>query len=321
MVISIKEQCQGCDKNILKHNQFACCHNCSKIAHAKCAEKVYSFDQIHDCWTCWECNSNIPQIYNPFDSLFQDKHLQDDSDSLAEITTLTQILKKCENYSSKEVNNILKNSNAMSILFNNIDGLTANFDSLSAELSSLQNKFSIITLAETNLDAEHKGLFSLNGYQSIFQSKIPNKRKGSGLAIYIEDKFLHTTCEEFSKCSKNMESLFIKISNTSESTIVGVIYRPPSGNIDQFFNEYENLLAKLPSKNVYITGDFNIDLHKRSAQLGKYENIFFGNGLLPLISRSTHFKPGCSPSCIDNIFAKSIESVSRVEGRIIVYLK
>ena len=81
-------------------------------------------------------------------------------------------------------------------------------------------------------------------------------------------------------------------------------------NIDQFFNEYENLLAKLPSKNVYITGDFNIDLHKRSAQLGKYENIFFGNGLLPLISRSTHFKPGCSPSCIDNIFAKSIESVS-----------
>ena len=306
----LHERCQGCSKNILKHNKFASCHNCSKIAHAKCAQKIYSFDQVHDYWTCWECNSNTPQIYNPFDSLFQAKHLQDDSEALTEINQISQILKKCENHSSRQVNNILKNPNVTSILFNNIDGLTANFDTLSTELSTLENKFSIITFAETNLDAEHKDLFNLNGYQSVFQSKTPNKNRGSGLAIYIEDKFLHTTCDESSQCSKNLESLFINVSNTIEPILVGVIYRPPSGNIDQFLSEFEKLLSKLPSKNVYITGDFNIDLHKRCAQLSKFENIFFGNGLLPTISRSTHCKPGCNPSCIDNIFVKSVEPIA-----------
>ena len=32
-----KEQCQGCNKNILKHHKFAVCSHCNKIAHEKCA--------------------------------------------------------------------------------------------------------------------------------------------------------------------------------------------------------------------------------------------------------------------------------------------
>ena len=55
----------------------------------------------------------------------------------------------------------------------------------------------------------------------------------------------------------------------------------------------------LPQSNVYLTGDFNIDLHKHTA--AAFEDIMFGNGFSPIISIATHFKPGCSPSCIDNI--------------------
>ena len=35
----------------------------------------------------------------------------------------------------------------------------------------------------------------------------------------------------------------------------------------------------------------------------------FGNGFYLLLSIATHFKPGCSPSCIDNILTNSTDLV------------
>ena len=63
----------------------------------------------------------------------------------------------------------------------------------------------------------------------------------------------------------------------------------------------------LPQSNIYLTGDFNIDFHKHTA--AAFEDIMFGNGFSPLISIATNFKPGCSPSCIDNILTNSTDLV------------
>ena len=104
-----------------------------------------------------------------------------------------------------------------------------------------------------------------------------------------------------------MECLFIRINNISTPITVGVIYRPPSGDMDLFLSEFNSVLEKLPTSNVIMTGDFNIDLHK--PKIDSYENIFFGHGFVPLISIATHTKPGCKPSCIDNIFCNSTDSV------------
>ena len=35
----------------------------------------------------------------------------------------------------------------------------------------------------------------------------------------------------------------------------------------------------------------------------------YGNGFVPLISIATHFKPGCKPSCIDNISTNSTDNI------------
>ena len=93
-------------------------------------------------------------------------------------------------------------------MFNNIDGVKTNFDKLSAELSVANSDFSVITLAETNIDSCNKDLFRLHGYQSVYQAKIGGKKKGSGLGIYIKDQFMYTLNEDFSQCTKNLESLF-----------------------------------------------------------------------------------------------------------------
>ena len=192
-------------------------------------------------------------------------------------------------------------------MFKNIDGVTSNFDLFSTEITSTNDKLSVITLAETNLDECNKNLFTIRGYQSVYQSKITGKHKGSGLAIYLKDVFLHTKKDELSQCTPHLESLFISINNTDNPLTIGVIYRPPNGDHSKFLAELQSLFKMLPQSNFYLTGDFNIDLHKHTA--AAFEDIMFGNGFSPLISIATHFKPGCSPSCIDNILTNSTDLV------------
>ena len=84
-----------------------------------------------------------------------------------------------------------KNKNSLfSTYFYNIDGNSTNFDLHSASLNILQHKFSIIALAETNVDETQKGLYKLsNEYESVYSSKISKKVKGTGLAIYIKNEY------------------------------------------------------------------------------------------------------------------------------------
>ena len=63
--------------------------------------------------------------------------------------------------------------------------------------------------------------------------------------------------------------------------MIGVAYRPPNGNKVQSLAELNSLMTKLPHSNVYLTGDFNIDLLGNSAT--ELEDTVFVNGFNPLI--------------------------------------
>ena len=96
--------------------------------------------------------------------------------------------------------------------------------------------------------------------------------------------------DEFSKCTKKLESLFVQITNTTAPWYVGVVYRPPSGSKSEAIAELEKLMQCLPNKKVIILEDFNDDL-------------------LNPDSLANHFKPGCNPSLIDNILTNSSENI------------
>ena len=262
MVISTKsrETCHSCSKNILKHHSFVICKTCDKICHSKCANKVYTFNFIENNWCCWECSSLEETRYNPFKSYRYDKYSQPDIESFDEIHQLENLLNSCKRYTFHELGSQVKNSNEqLSIMFKNIDGVTSNFDLFSTELMLKNEELSVLTLAETNLEECYKNIFKIQGFESIYQSKIIGKHKGSGLAIYVKEAFLFTKLDAFSQCSSNLESLFISINNAENPIIVGVLYRPPSGDTTLFFSELNLILQKLPLTNVYLSGDFNID--------------------------------------------------------------
>ena len=197
-------------------------------------------------------------------------------------------------------------SDKFSVLFNNIDGNSTNFDRLNNEISSLGITPSIIAIAETNIDECHKNVYQLNGYESVYLSKEQGKHKGSGIGLYVKDNIDFNVLDSLRVSSQNLQALFIETTNTNIPQIVGVVYCLQTGSLNAFYIELGKLLSQLPNDNVIITGDFNINLHQPCAE---FEDTLFSHGFLPSISIATHEKPGCSASCIDNILTNSLNNI------------
>ena len=73
-------------------------------------------------------------------------------------------------------------------------------------------------------------------------------------------------------CTKNMECLFVTITNTNVPITVGAVYRPPSGLVKKFLNEWEAILKELSKENAIVMGDFDIDLLKPNAE---FEGVLY----------------------------------------------
>jgi len=268
-------------------------------------------------WFCSDCKSTHGQIrYNPFRDLISSGV---DKDAIcADFVKAGGILNDCSTLDNINHLNCILRSNPktnppenFSVFFNNIDGNQSNFNSLSIDLDRHDCKFSAITLCETNCDSPSKDLYHLQGYESIYQSKITGKSKGSGLAIYIKNNFMFVDIPKLSRSTPDIEALFVEIANPGNPITLGVVYRPPSGNADNFINEFHRLLSALPKKNAFVTGDFNLNLHSASnSHVRNFENCFITNGFAPAISVWTHQQPHCSRTCIDNILSNSFDNIT-----------
>ena len=267
-------------------------------------------------WQCLECTKTEKKRYNPFPAINFDKYDPVQITESEDIAEISNVLESCKSYNPENFKNLLQeNSNfeiLPSILFNNIDGNQSNFDHFVCDISQYSHPFSFIGISETNIDPCHMDLYTIPGYTSEYNVKNPNKNKGSGVALYIKENYTYIRLEEFCKCSKNLEYLFIQVTNTNEPFFVGVLYRPPSGSKVEALVELENVLQKLPSKRVFVTGDFNDDLFIPGSQ--KFESTIFCNNMIPLISLATHFKPGCNPSLLENVLTNSLENI-KITGR------
>ena len=112
------------------------------------------------------------------------------------------------------------------MLFQNIDGNKSNFDTLAIELKCYE--FSIIALAETNEDSEIKDLYQLTNYRSFYQEKCNyNKKKGSGVALYIHNTPYADIFQPASRVTGNLELLFVQLKNGDTQITIGVHISTP----------------------------------------------------------------------------------------------
>ena len=311
-----KEVCGCCHKNISLGQSITECQKCNWVIHSRCYKKS-SFKLVNNTPYCQNCCQLVKVIYNPFQNLDgirqmdnldtdgSDKSYNNDiTEIIDDLSVISSLLNSCREIQSiVDLNKLLDQNptsdKTFSTFFQNVDGNKSNFDNFATNIHQIQHKFSIIGLAETNVDPSNKDLYMLDDYTSIYQEIDPIKFKGTGVALYVHDSLNATINANLSQSSSNLESLFVTIHNGSQKLTVGVIYSPPSRDVNQFLVELGLLLGKCPSRNVYIMGDFNIYLHKLDSENSRaFEDSVLSNGLFPLISLCTHAKPDCRETCI-----------------------
>ena len=318
MIVLQKEKCDSCLKFISLGQSITECNSCSTaVIHTNCYKKS-KFKNINNNFYCLVCSNKVELRYNPFKDLeVLDSLTDNESENLDNFTgdlkEASSVLDKCIKINTKSLINLMSDQYNMNIYFHNIDGNKSNFNTLAAELSCFNEKFSLIGIAETNADPKHKDLYPLNDYKSYYGDKIPGKITGTGVALYVHESFNAIKYEEVSGVSTNLETLFVKINKGKKSINAGVVYRSPNSSFSDFYSEFEKIIKTL-QKNVltYIIGDFNLNLLKSAtnSEVEAFEALFLSEGLYPVISLITHQRNNCNGSCIDNIFTNQISSIA-----------
>lgn len=114
-------------------------------------------------------------------------------------------------------------------------------------------------------DAEISGFGSFCGYTlvSFFTRKM---LEGGGVAIFVKEATCYRTLEWVSDCSieKVIEICGVTIKGFVDNIIILAVYRPPSGDLNIFFNLLNRVLDKLInlSIKICILGDFNLDVSR-----------------------------------------------------------
>ena len=146
-----------------------------------------------------------------------------------------------------------------------------------------------------------------NYHEPVFTE---TKSSKGGVTIFV--KKLHETFErkDLKICDDEYESVWTEIKiPKSKNIIVGCIYRHPhSTNLNNFMSYLQNTMNLLnrENKEIYITGDFNIDLlkYEQNIKYQEFYNIMSSNGFLPQITLPTRITD-TSMTLIDNIFSNT----------------
>ena len=227
----------------------------------------------------------------------------------------------CKYYSVDDYKKI-RNNRYFNIFHSNINSLEAKFDNFHEFLSSISSKFGILAITETSekVNVGFRKKIEIEGYKMF--STASNINKG-GTAIYIDRNFDSFERMDLKIQDDNYESTWCEIKNTNSKNIVtGCIYRHPRYNVREFFSYFEKCLNKLSRENkeIYICGDFNLDLLKIEEDNSYLEfyNLLCSYGFLPKIIHPTRVTDHNS-SLIDNIFSNNLSDIT-ISGNILLTL-
>jgi len=204
-----------------------------------------------------------------------------------------------------QINKILLNNEPklQSLLHINARSLAKNRHNIITELSLLNNQFSVIGMSEiwTKQDEVNP---DIPGYSSFIKSR-PNCKTGGGVGLYIKnDLYPKAKLRDDLYSDPLYESLFIQINQPGRDALVGIIYKPPDVNLDEYNVAFDNLLKQLSNetKPCFILGDFNINLlkHNMHKPTENFLNMLLSYGYYPLIDKPTRITTDTA-TLIDNI--------------------
>ena len=78
----------------------------------------------------------------------------------------------------------------------------------------------------------------------------------------MSNEISYSELTEITKVQECIECLFLKINFKGIIYIIGIVYRPPDSDIEQFTATLNDILSQISHLPCYIMGDYNLDLLK-----------------------------------------------------------
>ena len=184
----------------------------------------------------------------------------------------------------------------------------ANLEMLEVEMRRWAVQWDVVGLAETWLDVESEKGVAVAGYSVLCASR--KVKGGGGVAVMLRDGLTYRERPDLGTFDKGkFESVFVEIvrGGGRRNDVVGVIYRPPGGDVGVFNNELARILGLLRGTDAYILGDFNLDLLRSSTHgpTSDYLGEFISGGFYPLVSLPTRLTD-TTATLIDNIWTNNL---------------
>ena len=342
---NLKYPCVICNKSVQNNQHGIACDLCGKWCHRKCdamtPEMYEYYAKNHGnpaiTWHCLYCTLKFNHQHIPFT-------LTDNYD--IENTNNSDTMKFCENlptleeihetskfssfpkpmeeatlpsnlnskYHSVRDFQKLKIQKNFNIFHANVNGFESKFDNLHTFLAGAESKMDVVAITETSENKDHSFInnISIDGYSTPLHTPT-NSLKG-GVAMFINKDFDAYERTELKAQTELYESVWAEIKNKkSKNIVVGCIYRHPKSlksDISEFNKYLDATLSKLvkEKKEIYLCGDFNIDLLRMNdfeTHLEFY-TLLNSHGLLPFIVQPSRVVTNQVPSLIDNIFSTNI---------------
>ena len=221
---------------------------------------------------------------------------------------------ECNYYTEDSISNVTKcfSDDSLSMFHHNIRSSVAHHNELEGYLKAVNCEFTVIGLSETWLKETNCDLYGMKGY--VTEHKCRQGKSGGGVCLYVKDNVNYKRrCDlESAFNTLTVECVFIEIHGRQFGTkpiIIGEIYRPPGGSVDDF-NECMNTCLSSVNKEgklCYLLGDYNINLinvnsHNPTADL---IDIMFSQAFVPLINRPTRVTANTS-TLIDHIYTNAL---------------
>ena len=300
------------------------CSRCREesLPFVTCTDEEISQNVFNSLDICHPClnSSNIEtsnifkssEILNIFESSNKSTSSQFQSDDINELNNVN--FKYYDLHEFHSLSKKVLKTEHFSLMHTNIESLCAKEERLRLLLTNLAFTFDVIALSETwnPEDKCHKFMPPiLQGYHT-YTGITGNTMKG-GCGFYIKESVSYTARHDLDFKLYNNKSDFeckwielVQSDNSQDNLIVGVHYRHPKNNDDEYLKYLEKTLKliKKEKKNVVITGDFNYNLldYATNNKVNDFSSMFLGHLYMPHIIGPTRMTQNNKPSLIDNIF-------------------
>ena len=339
MSVSRKNVCVVCSNIIKECHKDISCELCKLYVHKKCTNlKPKELKRLNK-WKCDKCsegvnnsddteieceshevislnaNVNVADInfdkydrmlFNPLRFENMSKESEANNENILKSADI-----ECTYVTTEQLSQNICNQQADLTLFNlNIRSLNKNFDKLTQCLKSINHKFTVIGLTETQLKNKPHDYFQLPNYNLEYMNRVG--RNSGGVCLYIRNDIKYKLRPDLCRANSNFESCFIEIENDkNRNIIVGVIYRSHT-SIDCFNADIDSIFQILAKENKihYLLGDFNIDLLKDETHrpTSDFLDLIYSYHLVPTILKPTRITE-TSATIIDNIITNSNENI------------